>query len=150
MTPEDMLSWIARWMNFTLDPSWPIERRRELVKSAIELYKWRGTRRGLQRYLEVYAGVKPDIFEDIGGFSLDEHSWLEENTFIGEGSAHIMRIRLNIPQTQHVQIEKVRQIIEDEKPAHLAYTLDVTSSNGRARTNGARSDVSDSVEGAHV
>ena len=31
--PEELLPWLASWVNLVLDESWPIERRRRLVKS---------------------------------------------------------------------------------------------------------------------
>ena len=46
-TPSELLPWLASWIDLVLDESWPLERRRRLVKSAVELYQWRGTRHGL-------------------------------------------------------------------------------------------------------
>jgi len=57
MTPEPLLPWLAWWVDLTLDPTWPEERRRELVSSAAELYRWRGTKRGLTEYLRISSVV---------------------------------------------------------------------------------------------
>ena len=71
MIPEPLLPWLACWVDLALDPTWPIERRRDLVKSAAELYRWRGTRRGLTEYLRIYTASMPEISEYIPGMYLD-------------------------------------------------------------------------------
>ena len=55
-SPARMLAWIAEWLNLELDPHWPERRRRELLREAMQLYWWRGTRYGLTRMLEVCTG----------------------------------------------------------------------------------------------
>ena len=59
MIPEPLLPWLSSWVDLALDPTWPLERRRELVKSAAELYRWRGTRRGLAEYLRIIPAATP-------------------------------------------------------------------------------------------
>ena len=45
MTPEEFLPWLAQWVGLTLDHSWPVDRQRALIANAVEIYRWRGTRR---------------------------------------------------------------------------------------------------------
>lgn len=71
LTPETLLPWLASWLDIAMDPQWPLERRRELVGKAAELYRWRGTRRGLSEYLRIYTGKRPQIIEYIPGMILD-------------------------------------------------------------------------------
>src|SRR5690606_16101821 len=55
----DWLAFLATWFGLVFDPSWPLERRRQLVVHAHELFARRGTVAGLQRYLEIYTGNRP-------------------------------------------------------------------------------------------
>jgi len=125
MMPEEALPWIASWLDLVLDENWPVEKRRKLVTSAVELYRWRGTRRGLREYLTVYTGVEPVITEHLGGVSLDGQARLGENTVLGEGHDHCFSVKLEVEDASAVDLERVRAIIETEKPAHTAYTLAV-------------------------
>src|SRR5947209_6717506 len=71
-TPPDFLPWLAGWLGLVLDENWPLERRRALVREGAELYRWRGTKRGLGRYLELYTGVRPAIADTPQGFTLGD------------------------------------------------------------------------------
>jgi phage tail-like protein len=52
-TPELALDWLASWVGLTLDPALPVTARRELIRLAPTLARWRGTLQGLQLLLEV-------------------------------------------------------------------------------------------------
>ncbi len=61
--PREVIDWLACLVDLAFDPSWPLEKRRALVASAMELYRIRGTPEGIARYVEVYTGVRPVIVE---------------------------------------------------------------------------------------
>jgi phage tail-like protein len=126
LTPEQLLPWLASWVDLTMDPGWPLERRRELIKSAAELYRWRGTRRGLAEYLRIYTGVQPEILEYIPGMILDEKSRLGVNTVLGSsGTGHHFTVILDLNKSQKIDTRIVRKIIDSQKPAHTVYTLEI-------------------------
>ena len=123
MMPEDFLPWIASWLDLVLDENWPVDKRRRLVNSAVELYRWRGTRRGLSEYLSVYTGVEPVITEYLGGIRLDGQARLGNNTILGEARDHCFSVTLELADMAAIDVERVKAIIEAEKPAHTAYIL---------------------------
>jgi phage tail-like protein len=126
ITPESLLQWLASWVDLALDATWPIERRRELVKSAAELYRWRGTKRGLTEYLRIYTGSIPEISEYIPGMRLDHETQLGINTRLGSsGEGHHFTVSLELNGNNYVNIDTVRSIIESQKPAHTVYTLQI-------------------------
>lgn len=53
---RDVLGWIASWLGIALERGWPIERRRELVRSAGRLLACRGTVRGLRGAVLLWLG----------------------------------------------------------------------------------------------
>lgn len=63
LTDPEFLPWLATWMALVLDEEWDEADRRRLIAEAVELYRWRGTVTGLQRYLEIYTGLVPEIRE---------------------------------------------------------------------------------------
>jgi phage tail-like protein len=130
--PPDFLPWLATWVGIVLDENWPEMKRRRLIREAVELYRWRGTRRGLSRYLEIYAGVRPEINDKpfrgmrLGpntrlGVDLSDPSRLEQNTVLGDVPHHSFVVTIAVPDPNAVNEQTVRDIIEVQKPAHCAY-----------------------------
>lgn len=126
MTPESLLPWLATWVDLALDTTWPEERRRELLKSAAELYRWRGTKRGLAEYLRIYTGSVPEISEYIPGMRLEQETRLGINTRLGSsGEGHHFTVTLELGRDSEININAVKAIIEAYKPAHTVYTLQI-------------------------
>ena len=124
--PEELLPWLASWVNLVLDDTWPLERRRELVKSAVELYQLRGTRRGVKEYIQAYTGVEPKIDEDFGGITLGESAQLGRNMVLGGGGGpYTFTVTLELEDPDLVELGQLKTIIEQEKPAHTSYTLQI-------------------------
>ena len=59
VAPVDFLAWLASWVGAADDPKWPVELRREAVGRAVELHRWRGTRRGLVDGLWLRSACTP-------------------------------------------------------------------------------------------
>jgi len=125
LAPPEQLPWLASWVNLVLDETWPLERRRELVSSAVKLFQRRGTVRGLREYLKIYAGVEPEIYEDFGSMALDERSQLGWNTVLGESSPYTFTVVLKLTSQGSTDLDQVRAILDSEKPAHTDYRLNV-------------------------
>ncbi len=137
MTPESLLPWLASWVDLTLDPTWPIERRRELAQSAAELYRWRGTKRGLTDYLRIYTGSIPEISEYIPGMRLNHKTKLGINTQLGSsGEGHYFTVILELDGNSEVNISTVKAIIEAQKPANTVYTLQISTEKPRDSKTG--------------
>ena len=128
--PQELLPWLASWVNLVLDDTWPLERRRALVKSAVELYQLRGTRRGVKEYIHAYTGVEPNIEEDFAGLILGESAQLGRNTVLGGGGGqYTFTVTLELEDPDSVELGQLRTIIEEEKPAHTSYTLRIVPKN---------------------
>jgi len=137
LVPESLLPWLASWVDLALDPTWPMERRRELVKSAAELYRWRGTRRGLSEYLRIYTGSVPDISEYVPGMSLAPETRLGINTQLGSSrGGHHFTVTLELNGNSEVNTDTVKTIIEAQKPAHTAYSLQIIRSRREQEDDG--------------
>jgi phage tail-like protein len=61
-TPEEFLPWLAGWLSLDLYERMG-ERNREFIMNAVELYKWKGTARGLKLLVERLTERRCDIRE---------------------------------------------------------------------------------------
>lgn len=66
--PPEALEWLAGWMGAMLDPEWDEARRRLFLEHAVELFRWRGTRGGLERAIRLAIEPRPDesLFDGLG------------------------------------------------------------------------------------
>ena len=64
IAPPEWLAWMSSWFDILLLPELPIERQRQIMSQIGWLFMRRGTPAGLQRLLELYYGVTPEIVED--------------------------------------------------------------------------------------
>ena len=106
--PASFLPWLASWLNLPLNTNWPEVRKRHLVLQAMEIYRWRGTRYGLIRIIEIYTGVKPHISED-------------------SALPFTFSIIISGLEASGITERSLRQLIDEHKPAHTAYRLEVQS-----------------------
>lgn len=135
LAPPDLLPWLASWLGLVLNENWSLERRRLLIQSAAELYRRRGTKWALERYLEIFTGVKPVVVEHMAhNFRLGAESRLGLSIALGrENEPHTFTVNLRLPPASGDQTERMKlieTIIETEKPAHTAYTLHVEQMEG--------------------
>jgi phage tail-like protein len=147
MTPPDFLPWLASWFNLILDERLSEEQQRRLVQSAVSLYRRRGTKQGLQEYLEIYTGEQAEIIEHRAhDFRLGPEARLGPGVALGTGNRpHTFTVVLSLPpipssvggkkeRTRHERERRrtLETIIETEKPAHTTYTLRIAE-KGRER-----------------
>ncbi len=123
IAPEELLPWLSTWFALVLNENWPVAHRRELIRSASELYRWRGTKQGLRRYLEICTGIMPLITEP------------QDST--GDAQplpAYVFRVSLIVDNPDTFDRRMVELIIEAQKPAHTSYILDLLQSATSAPT----------------
>ena len=109
-SPDSFLPWLASWLNVSFNEHWPEPRRRRLLAEAVDLYRWRGTRYGLARMLEVCGGVSAEVTEDAS-------------------REFVVRVRVRLPSGgSDAETQERRNLVEDlvraHKPAHVGYILE--------------------------
>lgn len=103
---ESFLPTLAAWLGVDIDDRWPVEQRRAILRAAVELYDWRGTKKGLTRLLEASSGCAVEIVENTDG-------------------PHTFCVKLTPPAGQPVDEQMVRALIEANKPAQTVYRLEM-------------------------
>lgn len=135
--PEALLPFLAHWVAWPMDelPLLPNQQRR-LMRHAMEIYQWRGTRRGLRLFLHYATGLPLDdqLSEGDRAISIQESSnqaftlgdvHLGPNATLGRGRPYHFIVTLRPDTTDTIHPPLIHRIITQEKPAHCTYDLHI-------------------------
>ncbi len=129
-SPENFLEWLASWVAFKVDPGWPETKKRALIKRAMELYKIRGTVKGLKVFLAIFTNYEPEILENtwpFKGFRIGVHSTIGIDSVIlppvNLSHSFIIQIPAAFRDVTDDIVIRIHDIIMSEKPAHAMYFL---------------------------
>ncbi len=142
VTPPEFLIWLSGWTAFSLDLDWPEPQKRALIKRAVDLYRIRGTRRGLTLFLRLFTGHEPDIEENtwpFKGFRVEAEG-AEIGARVGLDSvimppvdlAHcfVVTMPVKYETVTSEMVIRIHHIIQMEKPAHTQYYLRFAEEKG--------------------
>ncbi len=122
LTPDDFVPWLAEWLGISLDPAWPAGRRRAAIARAADLYRWRGTARGVAQAVELATGVAPEVTES------GKTTWSARPT---EGGAPApspyLAVRLRVPPGTTPDLSAARRAVALAAPAHVPTTVEVAT-----------------------
>ena len=135
--PEALLPFLAHWVGWPSQVPWDLPQQRQLIQRAMEIYRWRGTRRGLRLYLHLYTGL-PILTEQNQlderyiqitesfqrGFHLGQ-ARLGEDALLSGGRPFHFSITLRSPQPDRLDEALIRSIIDQERPACCTYDLTI-------------------------
>jgi phage tail-like protein len=124
------LGWLLEWVNDEMGELWLetwYEHLRELVDHAPYLSRWRGTARGLERFLEVATGVRGfEVDDAVKDFHIvvrapdDFWAWaMDEQIEAMDEQIEAMdeQIKAMVEQIKAM----VEQIVKMEKPAYMTH-----------------------------
>ena len=118
--PAPFLPWLASWVALTLRDDWPDPTRRRFLREIVPLYRLRGTKAGMKRMLEIYLGDNVPI-------TIYDRQKTGEFNFAPP--AYFFQVRIDINTKDTTTIRRIQQIaqaiIEQEKPAHTFYGLQI-------------------------
>ena len=108
IAPPAWLQWMASWFDLLIIPDLPIERQRAILSQIGWLFLRRGTKIGLERLLELYFGVRPEIIENRN-----------------EPCHFVVRLALSKSETRFER-EVAERLIASQKPAFASHTLEIS------------------------
>ncbi len=133
--PQALLPFLAHWVDWPIDAQLDLTHQRRLIRRAVEIYRCRGTRKGLRFYLHLYTGLPLDehidreedksisITEPFGQGCLFGLAHVGEDAIIGGGKPYHFDVRLRTQPNSAIDEQLVRRIIDQEKPAFCSYSL---------------------------
>ncbi len=78
-TKRDFLDWLGTWFGLEVFRSWPEHRRRAIIRRAGELFRLRGTPRGIELFIELALGLRVQILESYA----DRNWWFASQGRLG-------------------------------------------------------------------
>lgn len=131
--PKALLPFLATAVAWPMNPSWTLKLQRRLIRNAVKLYQWRGSRQGLRFALHLCTGLpNDDAYIQVRDTDNTEFTignvTLEEEPILGGGKTfHFSVILRSSTEVEKKQINEpvVREIIEQEKPAFCTYDLEI-------------------------
>jgi phage tail-like protein len=128
--PEEFLPWLGAWMAMVVDLDWPVDKKRAIIKSAIELYGIRGTIKGLKRFLTIFTGHEPKLIENewpFKGFRIESEAAIGVDSVILPpvhlARCFIVEMPVKFTDTSPEMVIRIHQIVQMEKPANTHYYL---------------------------
>jgi phage tail-like protein len=133
--PQALLPFLAHWVDWPIDVELDLTYQRRLIRRAVEIYRCRGTRKGLRFYLHLYTGLPLDehidreedksisITEPFGQGCLFGLAYVGEDAIIGGGKFYHFDVRLRAQPNSPIDEQLIRRIIDQEKPAFCSYSL---------------------------
>jgi phage tail-like protein len=119
LAPDDFLEWLASWVAAGIDPDWPVELKRAVVRHAVELHRWQGTARGLVDRLWLCLGVHAEVVDGAGAI----WSATPDTELPGEPTTEVV-VRV-WPGSGEVDQPQVTALVDAVCPAHVTCRVEV-------------------------
>lgn len=117
VAPPEMLRWLGSWLGVTsIDASLPEGLQRALVAQAGASLAWRGTRQGLQGYLEAVTGAPAEIRESGGIVRA-------ELTADDEPALRPRSVEISVASTGWLSEPDFVELVSDEIPIDVSWQL---------------------------
>ena len=124
LAPEDFLAWLGSWVAVDLDPAWPPELRRSVVRHAVDLHRWQGTVRGLVDRLWLCLGVRAEVVDGVAAV----WSATPDTDLPGAPITEILVRVWPGHDGQAVDQVQVTAMVTSVCPAHLTFRVEVLAS----------------------
>lgn len=128
--PEKFLPWLASWSAMVLEEDWPLAKKRRLIRRAIELYRIRGTVKGIKLFISLFTGHEPEIRENewpFRGWRIGVTSDIGIDTVVlpPVNLAHtaIVEMPVAYKDLSPESVIRIHEILLMEKPANVQYYL---------------------------
>ena len=135
--PQAILPFLAHWVGWSFQGPLSLAQQRALIRYAMEIYRWRGTRRGLRFYLHLASGLSLDdhiadesqksigIHENFSRGHVLGHTVMGQSTILSGNIPYHFNVRLRPAVDYPLDEILLCSIIEQEKPAFCSYTLSI-------------------------
>jgi phage tail-like protein len=124
LAPAALLEWLASWLDLDVSSTFDVQTRRVLIERAVELYRWKGTRRGLRAELTLRLGTPALIVENFDGLRLGQDAALGVNTQLGRRCDGRLVVTLGAPPNADADLlGRAEALVDAARPAGCGYVV---------------------------
>jgi phage tail-like protein len=120
LAPQDFLDWLGSWVGLPVDETWPVDRRRASVAQAYELFRLRGTGRGLKAHIEIYTGGTVEII-DTGGIATSTTA----GAALPGSPNFALLVRVVVDDPDSIRRDRLEALVAAAKPAHVTHRIEI-------------------------
>jgi phage tail-like protein len=128
--PEEFLPWLASWSAMVVDEDWPLSKKRRLIRKAMEMYRIRGTVKGLKLFISLFTGHEPVVRENqwpFKGWRIGVSSEIGLDTVVlppvNLSHAFLVEMPVSYKDLSPESVIRIHEIIQMERPANTQYYL---------------------------
>jgi phage tail-like protein len=134
LAPPELLAWLASWLDLDLTSTTDVQSRRMLIERGVELYRWKGTRRGLRTELALRLNVPSLIVENFDGLRLGHDAALGVNTHLGRRADNCIVVTLGLPpHADDDVLDTAAELVDASRPASCGYVVRLAPTSRTAR-----------------
>ena len=122
-SPDDVAAWLAGWVGVVVDDNWQPDQLRRLITGAFELYRWRGTVKGIADLVEAYTGLRPEV-EDSGGVAVSATA--RDATASRDDPTVVVRVSRTSLRDPNRDLERLTSLVRVSAPVHVAARVELT------------------------
>lgn len=109
--PLEFVEWLGRWVDVTVVQDWPEERQRAYLRRVGPLFRWRGTRHGLEGVLSALLDQPVEVHDPAG---------VGRSAPVADPEPIHIRVRSGVEVTETLD-KAIRKVL----PVDVAYVLEV-------------------------
>lgn len=116
--PPDFLQYVSGWVGIYLQESWSIERRRDVVRGAVGIHRWRGTAGGIRDTVATVLDVPVEVLEN-GGAAWSQRPGAD---LPGRPEPELV-VRVDLPDISDLELRRLDALVNLVKPAHMPHRI---------------------------
>jgi len=122
--PEDFVEFLATWVGIYLQESWSLDRRKEVVRGAVQIHRGRATKGGIRDTVAMVLDAPVEVIESGGAV------WSQRPGADLPGSAQLeLVVRVDLPEISDLEMRRLDDLVKLVKPAHVPHRIEL----GRVR-----------------
>jgi phage tail-like protein len=135
---NELLDWQSTWISLACDNNWTLDSKREIMATILPVFRQRGTAAGLEELLNTF--ITGDIAVNdvvaapamtVGHNTQLKAAYASGDPVVGGVRPFAFQVVLTVPTYDiHsmpvlAKVAAIRALVDQEKPAHTSYTVDV-------------------------
>ncbi len=118
--PEDFLEYLAEWLGIRLEPSWSMQRRRQVLLRAVDIHMFRGTATGIREAVSLVLDAPVEVIENGAA------TWSQAPGSDLPGTVEPdLVVRIDVGELSDLERRRIEALVASVKPAHVPHRIEL-------------------------